>query len=97
MEAHRIRCGARVGVFLDDSRLFIVSAVACHCRDVGAAGRLAAEEEARYLIEQAGFRPRDFRIVRPPDMPPGERRYILCSRQVDDETMSRLNAAIESE
>jgi uncharacterized protein (TIGR02285 family) len=57
----------------------------------------AAEEEARYLIEQAGFRPRDFRIVRPPDMPPGEKRYILCSRQVDDETITRLNSAIEAE
>jgi uncharacterized protein (TIGR02285 family) len=57
----------------------------------------AAEEEARYLIEQAGFKPRDFRIIRPPDVPPGERRYIICSKQVEDEAIARLNAVIEAE
>lgn len=66
-----------------------------------AAGRadfmFAAEEEARYLIELSGFRAGDFRMVRPPDMPPGERRYIICSRQVEDEVISRLNAAIGPE
>lgn len=57
----------------------------------------AAEEEAHYLIEQAGFRPRDFKIIRPPDVPPGERRYIICSKMVEDEVIARLNAAIDAE
>lgn len=57
----------------------------------------AAEEEARYLIEQAGFKPGDFRIIRLPDVPPGERRYIICSKMVEDEVIARLNAAIDAE
>lgn len=57
----------------------------------------AAEEEARYLIEQAGFKTHDFRVVRPPDMPPGEKRYIICSKLVEDDVIQRLNAAIEAE
>jgi polar amino acid transport system substrate-binding protein len=57
----------------------------------------AAEEEARYLIEQSGFNTRDFRVLRLPDVPPGEKRYIICSKLVDDETIARLNAAIDAE
>jgi polar amino acid transport system substrate-binding protein len=57
----------------------------------------AAEEEARYLIEQSGFNTRDFRVIRLPDVPPGEKRYIICSKLVDDETIARLNAAIDAE
>lgn len=53
-----------------------------------------AEEEARYLVEQAGFKLQDFHLVRFADMPPGERRYIMCSRQVPDEVITKLNKVI---
>lgn len=53
-----------------------------------------AEEEAAYLVEQAGFNLRDFRLIRFPDMPAGERRYIMCSKHVPDEVISKLNRAI---
>jgi polar amino acid transport system substrate-binding protein len=57
----------------------------------------AAEEEARYLIEQAGFKVHDFKVVRLPDVPPGERRYIICSKMVEDDVITRLNAVIDAE
>jgi polar amino acid transport system substrate-binding protein len=53
-----------------------------------------AEEEADYLVEQAGFNPADFRLLRPADMPEGEKRYLICSKHVDDSIIERLNAAI---
>jgi len=57
----------------------------------------AAEEEAQYLIEQAGFDPADFRVIRLADMPAGERRHIMCSKLVEDDVISRLNAVIAPE
>jgi polar amino acid transport system substrate-binding protein len=54
----------------------------------------AAEEEASALLQQAGLNPLDFHILRFPDVPKGERRYILCSQSVPDQLMQRLNAAI---
>ena len=53
-----------------------------------------AEEEANYLVEQAGFNLKDFHLIRFADMPAGERRYIMCSRQVPDEVMAKLNKVI---
>jgi uncharacterized protein (TIGR02285 family) len=56
----------------------------------------ASEEEARYLIDQTGSEAYKLRIVRPSDMPQGERRYIICSKQVEDSVIDKLNAAINS-
>jgi hypothetical protein len=53
-----------------------------------------AEEEANYLVEQAGFKLKDFHLVRFADMPPGERRYIMCSKLVPDGIIAKLNKAI---
>ncbi len=53
-----------------------------------------AEEEATYLVEQAGFKLQDFHLIRFPDMPPGERRYIMCSKSVPDEVIGKLNKVI---
>lgn len=57
----------------------------------------AAEEEAAYLVEQAGVAPGRLKIVHFTDLPPGERRYILCSRATPDEVIERLNRAITFE
>ena len=56
-----------------------------------------AEEEASYLVEQAGFRPGDLRVIRFPDVPDGEKRYIMCSKQIPDAVIVRLNKAIHFE
>ena len=53
-----------------------------------------APEEAETLIMTAGFAARNFQIIRFSDMPPGEKRYIWCSRQVEDEIIARLDEAI---
>lgn len=57
----------------------------------------AAEEEANYLVEQAGVPLNALKLVRFADVPPGERRYILCSKATPDEVIERLNKAITVE
>ncbi len=60
----------------------------------------AAEEEAIYLLEQAEREARlayPLKIVRFADLPPGERRYLLCSKATPDELIERLNKAIPAE
>lgn len=56
-----------------------------------------AEEEASYLVEQAGFSSGDFKMIRPEDVPAGEKRYLICSKRVDDRIIMRLNAAIPTD
>lgn len=57
----------------------------------------AAEEEAAFLVEQSGVPPQQLRVLHFADLPPGERRHILCSKAVSDETIERLNKAITVE
>lgn len=56
-----------------------------------------AEEEASFLVEEAGASAKDFHLIRFPDMPDGERRHIMCSKHVPDEVIQRLNKAISFE
>lgn len=50
--------------------------------------------EADVLIADSGLPKEDFVYIAFTDMPMGEKRYLLCSRQVGDEIIERLNAAI---
>lgn len=56
---------------------------------------LMAPEEAAVAIEAAGFKPADFVQLRYANMPPGEQRHLLCSKNVPVEVMQRLDAAIK--
>jgi Trk K+ transport system NAD-binding subunit len=58
---------------------------------------LAAEEEAAYLVDQAIVSPGALKIVHFSDLPPGERRHILCSQAVPDAVIERLDKAIGPE
>lgn len=52
-------------------------------------------EDYDYLMQSdLGFRSDALVQIGFPDMPPGLKRYILCSRQVSDAEMAELNAAI---
>lgn len=55
-----------------------------------------AREEAEDLILCSDLPIDDFRIIHFNDMPPGNKRYLICSRQVDEMTLLRLNRAIKS-
>jgi polar amino acid transport system substrate-binding protein len=57
----------------------------------------AAAEEAEYLVTQAGLNMKNFRLLKFPDMPNGEKRYLMCSKQVPDEWINRLNKGITFE
>lgn len=56
-----------------------------------------SEEEAEYLVEQAGLKMTNFRQLRFPDMPAGDKRYIMCSKHVPDAMIVKLNKAITFE
>lgn len=56
---------------------------------------LMAPEEAAVAIEAAGFKPTDFLQLRYANMPPGEHRHLLCSKNVSADVMQRLDAAIK--
>lgn len=57
----------------------------------------AAQEEATYLIENAGYKKGDFKIVKFVDMPIGKTRHIMCSKKVPDALIDKINAAIQME
>ena len=53
-----------------------------------------SEEEAEYLVEQAGLSMKNFHKIRFPDMPKGGERYIMCSKNVPDDVIAKLNKSI---
>ena len=53
-----------------------------------------SEEEAEYLVEQAGLNMKNFRQIRFPDMPKGGERYIMCGKNVPDDVIAKLNKSI---
>ena len=54
-----------------------------------------APEEAEALIASSNFRPEEFKLVTFTDMPEGESRYLLCSRQVLDAEIETLNVYLK--
>jgi uncharacterized protein (TIGR02285 family) len=56
-----------------------------------------SEDEAHFLLEQAGFRADDFHLIKFADAPRGEKRYFMCSKKVPDSVMKKINAAIRFE
>ena len=55
-----------------------------------------APEESQPLMVSSGLPIEDFKLLTFPDIPAGEKRYILCSRQVEDTIMNKLNTAIDA-
>lgn len=54
----------------------------------------ASEEEAQYLVEQSGINAKNFKQLQMSDIPNGDYRHIMCSKQVPDDVIARLNKAI---
>ena len=54
----------------------------------------AAEEEAEVMLAHTTAMGGSLQIVRFAEPVPGEQRHIVCTRQVPDETIARLNSAI---
>jgi polar amino acid transport system substrate-binding protein len=55
---------------------------------------VATEEEAGYLVAQAGLGPKDVSVLRFSDVTQGEYRHLFCSRAVPDALIERINAAL---
>ena len=56
---------------------------------------LIDEEDYSYLNQRGEIDAADMQPVRFADMPPGLKRYIMCSKSVGADTVARLNAAIK--
>jgi polar amino acid transport system substrate-binding protein len=56
-----------------------------------------SQEEAQYLVAQSAVGPSAVKILQFDDVPPGEKRYLMCSRNVSDDIIGRLNNAITFE
>lgn len=54
-----------------------------------------SKEEAEDLILCSGLPAKDFQVIRFSDMPPGNNRYLICSRRIEEMTLLRLNRAIK--
>lgn len=50
-----------------------------------------SEEEADRLIKLSGFSAVHYRYIHFADTPPGNKRYLMCSRKVSDQSIQRLN------
>lgn len=55
---------------------------------------IAGEEEAAALMRTLGPAAAHLQVARLSDMPPGERRHLMCSKRVPEALMQRLNVAI---
>ena len=53
-----------------------------------------APEEADELIRSSGLPQKSFKYVTFSNMPEGEKRFLMCSKRVDDTLIDTLNAAI---
>jgi polar amino acid transport system substrate-binding protein len=52
-------------------------------------------EEANYYIATMGYSAKDFNVIHFAEMPAGEKRYIMCSKSVEDAVIDKLNAALK--
>jgi len=54
-----------------------------------------SKEEAEDLILCSGLPAKDFKTIHFTDMPQGNKRYLICSRKIEEITLLRLNRAIK--
>lgn len=54
-----------------------------------------SEEEATALITTSGLLETDFKFIRFTDIPKGNKRYLLFSKQVADEVIGKINFALK--
>ncbi len=56
---------------------------------------LIAPEEIDTLLQSSGHNPDDFISIPMPDIPAGNKRYLMFSQDVRDETIGKINHAIQ--
>ena len=54
-----------------------------------------SKEEAEDLILCSGLPAKDFQVIHFSDVPPGNKRYLICSQKIEEMTLLRLNRAIK--
>jgi polar amino acid transport system substrate-binding protein len=59
-----------------------------------AAYMLTAPEEVETLVRSAGLNPDDFVSITMPDIPAGNRRYLIFSKGVSNEIVERINTSV---
>lgn len=74
-----------------DENLLMIKAIKLKVADY----MFIAPEEASVAIAAAGFNESDFRQIKFKNMPDGEYRRIMCSKNVPDEVINKLNSVIK--
>lgn len=57
---------------------------------------LTSSEEASYFFEKGGNNLKDFNLLHFPDMPLGEKRHLMCSKNIPPELLAKLNQHIKN-
>jgi ABC-type amino acid transport substrate-binding protein len=73
-----------------DENLMMVKAIKVKMADY----MIIAPDEASEAIVAAGFSDSDFKQIKLTNMPVGEYRHIMCSKNVPDEVIKKLNASM---
>ncbi|WP_084502125.1 type 2 periplasmic-binding domain-containing protein [Fundidesulfovibrio putealis] len=55
---------------------------------------LLPPEEVQHLLASSGMNPRDFEMKTLDDIPPGNKRYLIFSKDISDETIHSINTCI---
>jgi len=55
---------------------------------------LAAPEEFESLADRLGIAGEDIAAIEMTDIPPGNARYLMCSKDVTDEIIGKFNTAL---
>src|SRR5471030_911016 len=56
----------------------------------------APVDEIRYYLDAGAISRADTKVIEFPEMPAGYKRYLMCSKQVDDQTIAQFNAALST-
>lgn len=102
-----VKDGFSYGKFLDDlilqeqpTKIVVVGSSNLEMLKMIISGRadylFVSEEEAEEIIKSAGFPSDQFTLHQFPDIPPGNNRFLACSKKVSPSSMDQFNQALST-
>ena len=100
-----VKMGYSYGSFIDNMRKQLKPNTVETSQDIGGITRMllgrrfdyfiAAPEEYQSLAERLGIAGEDIVSLQMRDIPPGNKRYLMCSEKVPDGLLNRFNAGLK--